>query len=245
MLHVGESFSRCFSDDEYGWLQERFGSLEGFYEALAETARYWLTTSPNYPILASLDCATLQMAAEGFALIDKLVRFSTELNGVAEKLGARVRLADLVGNRPGYEGYKLDPLKVMVAVQPGSTDSGASHFALALRGLSQAYGQTAPVIPEKKVWSSGRRAGGHLLFVIRAGTDSDHVDALGQRLRSIGDHIGWASHEPYATTRLEPLQPSVVPRDAHFATDIETLASSRLLGVWPVRWWFHIRRASH
>jgi len=73
------------------------------------------TTSPNYLLLASLDCARSQMAAEGKILLERAVKVAGKLRIALEKIP---QLKVLGKNIIGHGGIKdLDPTKVTVNVR--------------------------------------------------------------------------------------------------------------------------------
>src|SRR6185295_13986776 len=76
MLHVGTHFKELLEepDPNFGWLKDRFKTFEEFEHRLIENLSYWLSTSPHYPMIASLDAATSQMSIEGGSLIGSLLR---------------------------------------------------------------------------------------------------------------------------------------------------------------------------
>ena len=226
MIHVGHALGRAFeSGNRFGWLRDRFGTYSGFLSHLAEVARYWLSTSPNYPIIASLDCATRQVAGEGYALVDQLLHYAEELRAFASRFGAAVEKADLVGTRPEFRLFEKDPLKFMVAVKPGRTATGETHLE-ALKAILEQEGQGLVGVTWEK--SSGPAtnddltplaAGGHMLFLLTAGISKDHVENLKAKLQAGKDHLGW-SRESSRESSWRPSdrqQVVVLPRDAHYA----------------------------
>ena len=70
MIHVSNRFKALLENDaspKFRWLRKRFslhgrGSWEKFTHDLHEFLRYWHSTSPHYPFLATLDIAGVPQA---------------------------------------------------------------------------------------------------------------------------------------------------------------------------------------
>lgn len=73
------------------------------------------TTSPNYLLLASLDAARAQMAAEGPRLIQKTVALARTIRKQINEIPGLVCFGEEKLNRPGM--YSMDPTKVTVTVK--------------------------------------------------------------------------------------------------------------------------------
>lgn len=116
MIHVGKSLEECFRH-EGRWVTKRFGNIENFHHALIEGTRYFASTSPHYPIIASLDVATTQCLNEGINILEKKLELAKKLEDHAEN--AVVKKEDIVGNKKGFEGYLKDPLKFSLKVKNG------------------------------------------------------------------------------------------------------------------------------
>ncbi|HOR98180.1 MAG TPA: aminotransferase class I/II-fold pyridoxal phosphate-dependent enzyme, partial [Kiritimatiellia bacterium] len=81
MIHVSLRFKQLFESEstQWRWLLTRFavngrGSYDKFIHDLHEVLRYWHSTSPHYPMMATLDCAGVQMRLEGLKLIEERLR---------------------------------------------------------------------------------------------------------------------------------------------------------------------------
>lgn len=227
MIHTGKAFHRVHryaieqlatgssADQRYSWLAERFPSETDFRDQLADVSRFWLTTSPNYPMIATLDCASTQMAAEGFGIVNRLLHFAAELDDLARELDADVTLRDLTGGQPGYEKFKRDPLKFLVAVKPGRL----KEFKKLLAERRIACEKSAAAVRLFGEGSESGSAGGHVQFLITVGTSLGQVQNLKlalRRSRELG-YLGWSNR---GAVQLEPGlsgQVEVVPRDAHYA----------------------------
>ncbi|MDR2849489.1 MAG: hypothetical protein LBW77_02965, partial [Verrucomicrobiota bacterium] len=95
MIHVSMRFKQLFESeaDDWEWLLSRFalnghGSYEKFSHDLHEVLRYWHSTSPHYPMMATLDCAGVQMRLEGLRLLEERLRWVRTFKArVAETCG--------------------------------------------------------------------------------------------------------------------------------------------------------------
>jgi arginine decarboxylase len=202
MLHVGNHFKQLLEEPrtEFAWLAERFKTLEEFEHRLIENLGYWLSTSPHYPMIASLDAATSQMSIEGGSLIGNLLRLARKLNKWAEDAGCEVgRNILLDQSDSGYEKYGLDPLKFTVRVKPKRKRDFCERL-----------------IRERHQWekSSARS----ILFLLTTGTFQEHVDGL---LSVLDKNKSYLGDDPAAKPLPLPDisgQVTVLPSDAHYAT---------------------------
>jgi len=230
MLHVSHSFIRCLTGARHGeeshpfaWLARRFVDPGDFLGYLAEVSRYWISTSPNYPIIASLDCATTQMAGEGFASLSRLIGLAGELTDVARELHALVDLDAILPDEQARRLLGKDPLKFAVAIRPGKDGRGRPHLEAFLQHLMdeeiawEKYSEGRPVRPGKPGGTA--HAGGMVLFQLSMGTGEAQVETLKRVLRESRDHLGWAKQAGPRTqdSTIMRGQVKVVPRDAHYA----------------------------
>lgn len=211
MIHIGQAFVECFESGRVDWLKERFGSLHEFWHYLAEVNRYWLSTSPNYPMIASLDCATAQMAGEGMGLIGRLLTLAQELRELLQKQNANVTLKQIIGNQTGFEEYMLDPLKLTVALA-----SAPRSF----REVKKTF-ERHRISWDKKMLTQGstlhNSVGGHLFFLMLAGIGRDHTERLKVALNDCQENIGW-KNDQCDIMKYTDDQVVVLPRDAHLST---------------------------
>jgi arginine/lysine/ornithine decarboxylase len=132
MIHVSQRFKALLEEDssvQFRWLRRRFalnghGSFEKFTHDLHEFLRYWHSTSPHYPFLASLDVAGVQMRLEGMKLIDERLKWAAEFRA---RVAAECSLAegecfadlpDIAGEgRWREDGYLKDPLKIVLMLK--------------------------------------------------------------------------------------------------------------------------------
>ena len=219
MIHVGRPVKCCFEEDNqaFNWLKARFYNYSGFLNHLVEVARYWHSTSPNYPIIASLDCATTQVAAEGFKICSQQIKLARDLDEVARRLNCHLDMRRLLGNSRGYDLYKKDPLKFMISIRPGP-DYGRSHFD-AIRDL---------LMGNEIAWEKASRggdtkdplSGGTFLFLITFGSNPWQAHKLIDTLNKGKHHLGWYGDDE-ATSQITDRhlngQIQVLPIDAHYA----------------------------
>lgn len=201
MLHVGNHFKKLLEEPspEFAWLAERFRIFEQFEHRLIENLGYWLSTSPHYPMIASLDAATSQMSIEGGSLIGSLLRLARELNNWAKDAGCEVGRDILLDpSDPGYEKYGLDPLKFTVRVKPKRKQEFCDRLE-----------------KERHQWekSSARS----VLFLLTTGTFEEHVEGLLSVLDSNKSYLGDdKSAKPLPTPDISG-QVTLLPSDAHYA----------------------------
>lgn len=183
MIHVGKRL-KCLLEDngssEWEWFRERFsvagkGSYAKFRHDLHEVLRYWHSTSPFYPMMATLDCAAVQMAIEGTRLLDDRITLAAQFACDANALtgGCMVELADIVREVARFGGYTKDPLKLVLAYK-------SNYAGRLLRDALRREG-----IQWEK--DSGRC----LEFLVTLGTREDHVDRLIGLVRDNSDLFGF------------------------------------------------------
>jgi len=210
MIHVGKHFAQLFGGVAPGgdpsrilkWLLRRFDSYECFEHQLHENLRYWLSTSPHYPMIATLDAATAQMGLEGPALLDRIIGHGLDLHRWAQQQGFAVTPEDLTpGLLSSYQLYGHDPLKFTIRVRAGQKQQLREH-------LEQ---QQQPHQWEKAT----ERA---VLFLLTVGTHEAQVESLQQALGECRDLLGRNDRE--RPTRKPDISGQVVvlPQDAHYAS---------------------------
>ena len=189
MIHISQGFRSLFEGQasQWDWLRERFSfrrsgerSVSGCYESfrhdLLEVLRYWHSTSPNYPLLATLDRAGLQMRLEGGHLVDQRLKwardFTNEVNQM--KSGSIIELKDIVGTNRAhlYRNYMKDPLKLIIGMP---TIHARDHLRKKLKEASIQWEKSGDCCLE---------------FLITIGTFNDHVQSLQRVLRDNGDFLG-------------------------------------------------------
>ena len=217
MIHVSSRFKALIEEDsspQYRWLRRRFslhahGSWEKFVHDLDEFLRYWHSTSPHYPFLATLDTAGVQMRLEGMKLLDERLKWTAEFKArVAAECGKPVEecfagLGEIAGAGCDWarDGYLHDPLKIVLMLK---TPEGCAQFRKALR--------KAHVQWEK---STSRT----ILFLVTVGTAEEHFEDLFRICRLKRELIGrcaeggWAG-ESAAVGEAVSAVPEVLPHDA-------------------------------
>jgi arginine decarboxylase len=213
MIHVGKGFRRLLEEtntEEFSWLCERFSfdgapSYERFRHELQEILRYWHSTSPHYPMLASLDRSGIQMRIEGMHLLAERLRWVENITKRIEDAVGRpcvARMEHIVGSdrSNNFSGYLKDPLKLILVF---ADESSGSDFK---KALEQAHIQ----------WE--KSSSGCIEFLVTVGTFNGHLQAL---LRVIVDNknlLGLRDtssiDESDFDSQIAAGQVTVLPRDA-------------------------------
>lgn len=214
MIHVSVRFKALLEEDaspQYRWLRRRFalhghGSYEKFVHDLREFLRYWHSTSPNYPFLATLDIAGVQMRIEGMKLLDERLKW---VNNFKQRVAAECSLridecfADLqaiAGDSCDWArcGYLLDPMKITLMLKN----------ATACRAFKKALLKSH--IQWEKATSST------VMFLVTTGTMEEHFEDLFRVCRLNKELIGKPAID-YADREMEEAvsgSPIVLPHDA-------------------------------
>lgn len=168
MIHISKRFRALIENNEDGWewLSDRFRCYDDFTHKLTETLRYWHSTSPNYPMIATLDLATTQMRLEGMSLLDERLKWVRKLKeAIHQQTGECIfGLKDLVYNENAYTGYLKDDLKFIAGFNQNRSES-ATEFKHRLET------HVPPIKYEKDTH-------GYILFLITVGTFSNHLENL-------------------------------------------------------------------
>ncbi len=215
MIHVSLRFKALLEEDsspQFRWLRRRFalnghGSFEKFTHDLHEFLRYWHSTSPHYPFLATLDVAGVQMRLEGMKLIDERLKWAADFRArVAAECGLPesecfAGLEDIAGAAGEWSsaGYLKDPLKIVLMLR--SPEACAAFKKALLKSHIQWEKSTATTI----------------LFLVTVGTVEEHFECLFRVCRLnralIGRPAGGAEDDGAVSSAVEG-QPVVLPRDA-------------------------------
>ena len=214
MIHVSTRFKALLEDDaspQYRWLRRRFalhghGSYEKFTHDLREFLRYWHSTSPHYPFLATLDVAGVQMRLEGLKLIDERLKWIAAFRKrVAAACGKPedecfASLDEIAGGGVNWkrDGYLKDPLKIVMTFR--------SHEACKTfrKELLKAHIQ----------WEKSSAT--TILFLVTDGTVEEHFEELFRVCRLNHALIGRPGAAGSATTVNESVsgQPVISPHAA-------------------------------
>ena len=185
MIHVTTAFRNLIERDanpQWDWLRERFsfrskGSYEKFCHDLVEILRYWHSTSPNYPMLATLDMSGIQMRLEGLSILEKRHKWIQKFNNDLAQFApdSIVNLIDIVGdeNTHRYAGYMKDPLKLIIGV------------------LDEECGDELKKILEREHIQWEKSSRGCIEFLITVGTFNDHLQKLFEILNKNRDLLGY------------------------------------------------------
>ena len=227
MIHVSTRFKQLLEEDaspQFRWLRRRFalnghGSFEKFTHDLHEFLRYWHSTSPHYPFLATLDVAGVQMRLEGMKLIDERLKWAAEFRArVAAECGLPEEecfadLADIAGADQDWSGagFLKDPLKIVLMLR--SPAACAAFRKALLKSHIQWEKATATTI----------------LFLVTVGTAEEHFEDLFRVCRLNRELIGCPAQVPDdgGVGGAVAGQPVVLPRDAALCDgEFVTLESS-------------------
>ncbi len=214
MIHVSTRFKTLLEEDsnpKFRWLRKRFalhgrGSYEKFSHDLHEILRYWHSTSPHYPFLATLDTAGVQMRLEGLKLIDERLKWVSEFQDrVAAECGRPVEecfagLSDITGSGADWEadGYLKDPLKIVLMCRSADACNRMK------KDLLKAHIQ----------WEKSSAT--TILFLTTSGTVEEHFEYLFRVCRKNRRLIGPPESAGGGASVRSAVkgQPAVLPRDA-------------------------------
>ena len=215
MIHVSNRFKALLESDSarpFRWLRRRFhlhghGSYEKFSHDLHEMLRYWHSTSPHYPTLATLDIAGVQMRLEGLRLLEERLRWVADFQARVAALVGRpahecfAGLRAIAGDDPAWraQGYLHDPLKMILCLR---SPEACARFQAILRQAHIQWEKSSPVT---------------ILFLVTMGTVRDHFEYLFRCIRQVRDLIGPPDAPPADADILTQAiagQPAVLPRDA-------------------------------
>ncbi len=216
MIHVSNRFKALLESDSGGkpfrWLRKRFhlhghGSYEKFSHDLHEVLRYWHSTSPHYPTLATLDMAGIQMRLEGLHILEQRLHWVADFQRRVSALVKRpihecfAGLRAIVGDDPSWkeQGYFHDPLKMTLVFRNAQA---CDAFKRLLHSAHIQWEKATPVT---------------ILFLVTAGTVHEHFEYLFRCIRQMQDAIGLpddVSEEAQTLGQAIAGQPVVLPRDA-------------------------------
>jgi len=106
-----------------------FESIREFFQ---ENFNMQASTSPQYPMIASLDVARRQMAMEGYALLQRTLEMAAALKKSINSLKKfRVlELEDLISDEVREDGIRLDPTKLTIDVSGSGCTSKEIEYLL-------------------------------------------------------------------------------------------------------------------
>ena len=216
MIHISHRFNEVLENGgpQWSWLQKRFGlngagSRDKFNHSFDEILRYFHSTSPNYPMMAALDCAGIHMRLDGLRLIEDRLRWIRAFKlRVARLCGLPVsdcfvELPGIVG--PGNaarftrDGYLHDPMKMLVSLRNANA---CDEFKTLLRNRRIQWEKSTPVTVQ---------------FLVTVGTFEDHFGALFEAFKRARDLIGPPGKDAFEGADFSGVldgQPRVLPHDA-------------------------------
>ncbi len=214
MIQVSTRFKALLESDaspQFRWLRRRFslhghGSWEKFTHDLREFLRYWHSTSPHYPFLATLDIAGVQMRLEGMKLLDERLKWVAQFR---RRVAAECRksedecfasLHEIAGGGADWtqNGYLRDPLKIVLMLKSAND---CRNFKSALK--------KAHIQWEKSTSTT-------ILFLVTSGTVENNFEDLFRVCRMNRSLIGRPSlaHANNTVNQAVSGQPVVLPHDA-------------------------------
>ena len=216
MIHVSHRFNAVLErgGPQWEWLQKRFGlngagSREKFNHDLDEILRYHHSTSPNYPMMATLDRAGIHMRLDGLRLIEDRLRWVQAFRQRVARLCGRPEpdcfagLPAIVG--PGNaarfrrDGYLHDPLRMLATLRNANA---CDEFKTLLRNRRIQWEKSTPVTVQ---------------FLVGTGTFEDHFEDLFEAFRRGRDLIGPPESDAFKGSHFANAlggQPVVLPRHA-------------------------------
>jgi arginine/lysine/ornithine decarboxylase len=112
--------------------------FEDIREFFLENLNMHTSTSPQYPMIASLDVARKQMVMEGYSLLSRALELSESFRTAVNSL-SRFRvlgLSDLVSEEVARDGVRLDKLKITIDVsESGLSSREVEHHLLSKHNI--------------------------------------------------------------------------------------------------------------
>ena len=129
----------AFSQASIIHVQDPDFEAQGICHFFREVFNMHTSTSPAYPLMASLDVARKQMVVEGYSLLSRLLELAEyarkSINTKLTKFHA-LQLADLVPAEVAHDGIQLDPTKLTIDFsQSGLSSQAIEHILLSQYGL--------------------------------------------------------------------------------------------------------------
>ena len=162
-----------------------FESIEDFF---MENYMLYSSTSPGYPMIASLDVARKQMVMEGYRLLSNALQLAEDLREAVNSLdGFRTLEAeDLISEELKGDGIRLDRTKVTVDItQSGYSNKKLEHLLLNEYGIQV----------EKTTFNT-------MTFLITIGTTRSKINRLFLALEALSKRKGTSG----VLRPAEPLQ---------------------------------------
>lgn len=216
MIHISHRFISVLEKGgaQWKWLQKRFGlngagSRDKFNHDLDEILRYYHSTSPNYPMMATLDCAGIHMRLDGLRLIEDRLRWIRAFKlRVARLCGLPtsdcfVELPHIVSPENALQftrdGYLHDPMKMLLSFK---SKAACSEFKSILRQSRIQWEKSTPVT---------------IQFLVTIGTFEDHFESLYAAIKKAPHLIGPPETDAFQGVLFTDIlggQPLVLPHDA-------------------------------
>ncbi|THF74460.1 aminotransferase class I/II-fold pyridoxal phosphate-dependent enzyme [Cohnella fermenti] len=188
-------------------------------QAIRQALRMVQSSSPSYPIMASLDLARWQVDSEGSGLFREALRAAERIRGGLE--GSPIRTLPLASPL-----WRADPLKVVL------TDATGTLSGLALRDELEALGCLAEMADDR-----------YVVLALGTGTKAEDGDRLANAAAAIIHKFGLAGRSYSVKNSLSPIEPadSLISSPVAFSrgtlpTELVALeeAEGRLCGEWVI-----------
>ena len=160
------------------------------YTTLTNVLKFSQTTSPSYILMASLDLARMQMATEGFKLLDKAIKLSEE---------ARTRINKI----PGIRCFGKDTLQHSLFSNVGDLD--VTKLTISVKDLGLSGFQASQILNNRYKIQVEMADPFHILVIVSIGDRKDDLARLTESLKEM-------SREFYKGQRTTPLESIGLPQ---------------------------------
>jgi arginine decarboxylase len=160
------------------------------YTTLTNVLKFSQTTSPSYILMASLDLARMQMATEGFKLLDKAIRLSEE---------ARVKINKI----PGISCFGKETLKNSFFSNVGDLD--VTKLTISVKDLGMSGFQASQILNNKYNIQVEMADPFHILVIVSIGDRKDDLNRLTESLKEL-------SKDYYKGHQVTPLEAIGLPQ---------------------------------
>ncbi len=105
---------------------------ESIAELLRSSRCRYHTTSPNVPIVASIDLARAQISSEGHGLLEQAIQLASEFRDIIQlgKVLPTLKLAQIPDSQVEFQHVYRDPTKILVYSMEGKIDGKSLRNAL-------------------------------------------------------------------------------------------------------------------
>jgi arginine decarboxylase len=207
VTHSSHKVLSSFSQSSVIHIKDKnFSDNEDFFKDIYQA---YLSTSPQYQIIASLDICSMQMRMEGFKILQNLINLATQFSEqITNWKPSKIKVVDERVFEELYpewtnENLYKDPLKVL----------------LDIRGLESTTESICNHLNEKVGLEIERRTRNTILVIFSIGTDKSMVYRLLGSLKKLNDGIEKLPKNISSDGILTypPIIPKISPREAFYA----------------------------